>query len=230
MKPISSLFRSLTKTFLAGAFAVLPLVITVAVVIWAAGFLGNFLGPKAVLGQLLRRLGLPLVSSEAFAYIVGWVVVLAVVFGLGVVVRMGAKQFLEDRMDAVARRMPLVGGVYGTIRQLVGMMDRSGSSDLKGMSVVFCVFGKDTAPAFLALLPTPECFRIGETDYHIVIIPSAPLPMGGSMLFVPVTAVRPANLTVDAFMSIYVSMGVSGPQFLKCQMASVRSPLPPGEG
>jgi uncharacterized membrane protein len=38
--------------------------------------------------------------------------------------------------------------------------------------------------------------------------------MGGSLFFVPVTSVRPANLSVDAFMSIYVSMGVTGPQFL----------------
>jgi uncharacterized membrane protein len=31
---------------------------------------------------------------------------------------------------------------------------------------------------------------------------------------VPATSVHPADITIEAFMSIYVSMGVSAPQFL----------------
>ena len=108
----------------------------------------------------------------------------------------------------------LLGGIYGTVRQLVGMMDNKGSPDLAGMSVVYCIFGAESGAAFLALLATPETYRIGEIDYNAVIIPSAPVPVGGSLLFVPATSVRPAGITVDAFMSIYVSMGVTGPQFL----------------
>ena len=83
------------------------------------------------------------------------------------------------------------------------------------MSVVFCKFGTDSGAAFLALLPTPERFHIDNIDYHILMVPTAPVPMGGSLIFVPAKSVRPANLSVDAFMSIYVSMGVTGPQFLK---------------
>jgi len=94
------------------------------------------------------------------------------------------------------------------------MMDKKDSADLKGMSVVFCIFGKESGAAFLALLATPEKFRVEDVDYHAIIIPSAPVPVGGSLIFVPVDSVRPANLSVDAFMSIYVSMGVTGPQFL----------------
>jgi uncharacterized membrane protein len=95
------------------------------------------------------------------------------------------------------------------------MMDTKGNPDFKTMQVVFCLFGGDGGAAFLALLPTPDVFRIGEIDYNAVLIPSAPVPVGGSLLFVPTTSVRPAGLSVDAFMSIYVSMGVTGPQFMK---------------
>jgi uncharacterized membrane protein len=82
------------------------------------------------------------------------------------------------------------------------------------MSVVFCLFGGESGAMFLALLPTPETFRVGDIDYHAILIPSAPVPVGGSLIFVPAASVKPAGLSVDAFMSIYVSMGVSGPQFL----------------
>lgn len=215
MKPLALLWRPVLRCFLAGVFAVLPLVITVAVVVWVAGMVSDLLGPKALLGQQLERLGrFRFVSDETMAYIVGWVVVLGVIFLLGVVVEIGAKRAIAGSMDALAKRVPLLGGLYGTARQLVGMMDREESADLKGMSVVFCIFGKETGAAFLALLPTPERFRVAEVDYHAVIIPSAPVPFGGSLIFVPADSVRPADLSVDAFMSIYVSMGVTGPQFL----------------
>lgn len=222
MSPISKVARSLTQTFLAGVFVILPLVITVAVVVWVADFLGGLIGPGTVLGRALGAVGLRFAASATFAYVIGWVIVLAAVFGLGILVRMGAQRFFQDKMDTLAKRVPLLGGVYGTVRQLIGMMDTKGSSEMKGMSVVFCVFGKETGAAFLALLPTPEVFHINDVDYHAVLIPTAPMPMGGSLIFVPKDAVKPANVTVDAFMSIYVSMGMTGPQFLTVS----ESPLP----
>jgi uncharacterized membrane protein len=214
MKYVSRLARPILRCFVAGVFAVLPLIITVAAVVWVAEFLAGLLGPKAFLGKTLERLGLHFASNTTLAYLFGWILVLAAIFVLGVLVEMGAKRLIQGGIDGLANRVPFLGGLYGTARQLVGMMDRKESADLKGMSVVFCIFGKDTGAAFLALLPTPERFRVGDVDYHAVIVPTAPVPMGGSLIFVPVGSVRPANMSVDAFMSIYVSMGVTGPQFL----------------
>ena len=48
-----------------------------------------------------------------------------------------------------------------------------------------------------------------DRDYHIVIVPTAPIPFGGALLFVPVESVMPANMSIDGLMSVYMSMGVS---------------------
>jgi uncharacterized membrane protein len=213
MQRVWNIVRSPVQTFLAGLFTVLPLAITVAIVIWVAGILDDYLGPGTVLGRLLAGVGLQL-TNETFAYAVGWVLVLAGVYVVGLLVELGAQRVLRDRVDAAFARVPLLGGIYGTVRQLVGMMDTKGQADLKGMQVVFCLFGGESGAAFLALLPTPELFRVAGIDYHAILIPSAPVPVGGSLIFVPAKSVVPANLSVDAFMSIYVSMGVTGPQFL----------------
>jgi uncharacterized membrane protein len=202
------------RIFLVGVVAILPLVITMMVVIWVSGYLTSMLGPNAVVGSLLRRMGLMFVDSDVLADIVGWLIVLGLIFGLGMLVELGARRLVYDRFDSFAEKIPVLGGIYGTARQLVGMMDKKGNPDFKTMQVVFCNFGGDGGAAFLALLPTPDVFRIGEIDYNAVLIPSAPVPVGGSLLFVPVASVRPAELSVDAFMSIYVSMGVTGPQFM----------------
>lgn len=204
------------RIFLVGVVAVLPLVITIMVVVWVSGYLVNILGPNTLFGEyILRPMGLRFAGGDAWAYTFGWLIVLALIFGLGMLVEMGARRFVYDRFDRIAERVPVLGGIYGTARQLVGMIDSKGNPDFKTMQVVFCTFGGDSGAAFLALLPTPELFRIADIDYNAVLIPSAPVPVGGSLLFVPAKSVRPADLTVDAFMSIYVSMGVTGPQFLK---------------
>jgi uncharacterized membrane protein len=208
------MIRWLVRCFLAGFFTILPLVITVAIVLWVGDYINRLFGPGTIIGGSLASLGLNFAANKKLAYIIGWIIVLGVVFGLGVLIESGARRRIQGLLDSFWGRVPMLGGIYGTVRQLVGMMDTKGSPDLKGMSVVYCIFGAENGAAFLALLATPEAFRIGDIEYNAVIIPSAPVPVGGSLLFVPATSVRPANISVDAFMSVYVSMGVTGPQFL----------------
>jgi uncharacterized membrane protein len=66
----------------------------------------------------------------------------------------------------------------------------------------------------LALLVSPERYLINGKEYQIVIVPTAPVPVGGGLLFVPAEGVQPAKLSMEAVISIYVSMGVTAPQFL----------------
>lgn len=209
-----ALLRRVGSCFLAGVFALLPLVITVAIIIWVTGFLAQFLGPGTLIGDAIRNLGLRFGSDEALAYVVGTLVVLAAVFLVGVLVQAGAKNVLQRLTHAILRRIPIVGSIYGTSQQLVALLDKKDPNQMSGMSVVFCLFGKESGTGFLALLVSPECFRIRDRDYQIVIVPTAPVPIGGGLLFVPTEAIQPANMSVDGLMSIYVSMGITAPQFL----------------
>jgi uncharacterized membrane protein len=199
---------------LVGLLAILPLVLTIAIVVWVTGFVQNFVGPNSFVGRSLESLGLNFASDRMVAYAIGWAFVLGTVLLLGLVVEMGAKQFLQRVVDAAVRRIPIVGNIYGTSKQLVEMFDRKTESEMKAMSVVFCFFGSESGPGVLALMPSPERFRIDGRDYHVVIVPTAPVPFGGGLLFMPTASVRPADMSVDGLMSIYVSMGVTTPQFL----------------
>jgi uncharacterized membrane protein len=122
---------------------------------------------------------------------------------------------VQRAFDAMLSRLPLVGGIYGTSKQLVSMLDRKSDPQLTGMRPVFCYFGQDRACGVLALLVSPEVFHIDQRDYMLVIVPSVPLPMSGGLLFVPTDAVRAADISVESLMSIYVSMGTNAPQFLQ---------------
>ncbi len=210
---VTGFWKRILGCFLAGLLAILPLVVTVAVVIWVAGFLEGFVGPGSGPGQGLRMLGLNFVSNETLAYALGWLVVLAAIFLLGVLVQLGAKRLWDAVVNGIMKRIPLAGSIYSTATQLVGMLDKSDKSDLKGMSVVYCSFGGG-ATGMLALLPTPDRYEFAGRSCYAVYLPTSPVPMTGGLLFVPVEDVHTVNMTVDGLMSIYLSMGITAPQFL----------------
>ena len=117
--------------------------------------------------------------------------------------------------EAVFTRVPLIGKVYDASKQLVDMLDNQGDDKLKGMSVVYCSFGERAGAGVLALLPTPETIPINNRDYHVVLVPQSPVPIGGGLLFVPVESVEHVEMSIDTFMSVYVSMGVTVPKMMR---------------
>jgi uncharacterized membrane protein len=46
-------------------------------------------------------------------------------------------------------------------------------------------------------------------------LPGAPVPMGGALLYIPAEWIKPASFGVEGLTSIYVSMGITTPQFLR---------------
>lgn len=215
MSLFHGIFRRLVQWFVAGVLALLPLIITVAVVAWVAEYVKMIFGPNTMFGLAMRRFGLQFVTNETVAFLIGLLLVLGVIFLVGVGVESGARTFLQRMFDAILRRIPLVGSIYGTSKQVVAMLDQKDSDALKGMQVVLCYFGQQGGAGFLALLVSPERFRLANRDFQIVIIPTAPVPIGGALLMVPADVIQPTDVSVEGLMSIYVSMGITAGQFLQ---------------
>jgi uncharacterized membrane protein len=217
-----SLLRRAAQLFVAGVLTILPVAITVSIIAWVAGLVRQFIGPETFVGNLLRSFGLRFASDAALAYVLGIVLVLGVIFAIGVFAESGARSLMQRLVDAVLQRIPIVGSVYGTSKQIVGMLDQKDSTALKSMQVVFCYFGREAGAGFLALLVSADRYRINARDYQIIIVPTAPVPIGGGLLFVPAEAVQPTDLSVEGLMSIYVSMGITANQFLASPAANAR--------
>jgi uncharacterized membrane protein len=206
-------FRAPIRTFVAGLFTVLPVALTVAVIIWVASLVDQFVGPHSAAGKVLISIGLTVVETRIAAYLIGIVIVLATVYVLGLFVEAGLQRRLQTFIDKNLRRIPLVGSVYDLAHRFVGMLDRKEQTDLKTMSPVWCFFGGEGGAAVLALLPTPETILLGGHRCHVVLVPTAPVPFGGGLFFVPAEWIKPASFGVEGLTSIYVSMGISAPQY-----------------
>lgn len=206
--------RHLLNIFVTGALAALPLAATVLVLVWTVRLLVEWLGPDSLIGGALVRIGLGVTGSEIFGYTIGVAVVLAGVFLLGLVVQTRLRHVLTAVVDGILQRIPLVRSVYDLSKRFVDLLATRDQDGLRSMSPVWLHFGGPGGAAALALLSTPEAVTIGGRSYLAVLVPTAPVPVGGGLLYVPAEWVVPAELGVDAVTSIYVSMGITSKQYL----------------
>lgn len=207
--------RALIRIFATGLLAGLPLAATVAVLWWVVNLLLGLLGPSTMIGRALVRLGLGVSEWQWVGYAIGIGIVAAAVFTLGLLVETGLQRGLQRLVEALVRRIPVVRTIYDLAVKMVDLFARREGDGLQSMSPVWCHFGgPGGGAAVLGLLSSPVPVLLGGQPYHAVLVPTAPVPVGGGLLFVPVAWITPANIGAEAVTSIYVSMGVTTPDHL----------------
>jgi len=203
-------FESVATTWIAGLLALLPLALTLLALAWASSLVNRLIGPGSFVGGLFAALGYPFSSNPVLAYTFGTLVLVAAIYLLGLVVRSGLKGPIKRLTDRTMRRIPLIGGLYNVADKFVGLLGQEKETDIGAMSPVWCFFGGQGV-AVLALSPSAEPIEIDGRSYYAVLIPTAPVPFGGALLYVPAEWVRPANIGVDKLTAVYVSMGITPP-------------------
>jgi uncharacterized membrane protein len=203
------------RTFLAGFFVLLPLAVTITVIVWVGTFIYAYVGPDSAIGRILLSIGFRLSDSPIAAYALGAIVVIGLIYLLGLSVESRLESRVRLLIDSLMQRIPFVRNLYDVTQRFVAIMDRRDQDGLKSMSPVWCFFGGDGGAGVLGLLPMPRPILIGGEPYHVVLVPSAPVPVGGALIYVPAAWVQPANIGVETLMSIYVSMGVTSPQIVE---------------
>jgi uncharacterized membrane protein len=206
--------RHTLRIFLTGLLAALPLAATVLVFVWGARVLYAWLGPGSFVGGLLIALGLGGTGSEVVGYLLGLGIVLLAIFALGLLVQTRLRGVLARSFNSVMQRIPVVRNVYDMIRKFVDLVAQRDPSGARSMSPVWLRFGGPGGAMVLGLLSSPEPVMVGGHTYLAVLVPTAPLPVGGGLIFVPVDWVSPAAVGVEGLTSIYVSMGVTAHQHL----------------
>lgn len=217
------------RPLLTGMLALLPLAATLVLLVWATRLAAEWLGPGSTVGAILTYLGLGVASSSPVAaYVIGLVIVLVGVYGVGLLVEAGLQRGIDRLLQAALQRIPVVRTIYDVAQRLVGLIGKPKDEGLKSMSPVWLFFGGPPAPgeagttAVLGLRTTQQPVLLGGAPYHGVLVPTAPVPVGGGLLFVPAHWVEPADVGIEALTSIYVSMGVTAGQYLGPQRGAAR--------
>ncbi len=210
-----TLKASFSQTFLVGLLALLPLALTVTAIVWSASLLEQFVGPDSTVGGVLTEMGLSVVDSRYIAYGLGVVLVAIGIYLLGALLQRGLARPIQELVNNLLRRIPVVGKIYDLADRFIAAFGAKDDPALKSMVPAWCFFGGDGGTAVLALLPNAEPIEIDGFEYFAIIIPSAPVPFGGALLYVPKDWVKPAGMGVEGLTSVYVTMGASAPTILK---------------
>lgn len=215
-----TLIAKFFRPFLTGIFTVFPLVITIVVILWFINFLKGFLGPESSFGSALQSLGLNFVNNQLVAYLLGLSATLLLLYVIGLLVHAGLRNQWNTVTDAILNRIPLIKTIYDASKKIITLFEVKDQPDMKAMSPVMCYFGGEGGTAALALLTTQEIIRIDGHEYYSIMIPTSPVPIGGAILYVPTSWVKKVNFGIDGLINIYVSMGVTGPDYLQKQAKS----------
>ena len=202
------------RILVAGLLATLPLALTLAAAAWVGSFVFAYTGPQSTFGILLAAIGLTVVANRAMAYLLGFLAVLICLYVVGLLVRSQLKTEFAAIGSRLMSRIPLLGSVFNLMSRFVGVLGKQNAADTSAMAPVWCFFGGEGGAAALGLLSAAEPVLLQGRKYLAVLIPTAPVPFGGGLLFVPAEWVVPAPVGAEALTSIYVSMGMTAPQFL----------------
>ena len=232
---ISSFWRtSVIGSFLAGLLFLMPIALTVVIVAWIVNLLRGVIGPGTVLGDLLTRggnylLGLP--NQDTLAFWLGVGIALVGIWLLGLIIKTRAKHIIQDYLDRLITRVPLIRSIYSPVSRVVRLATDRGNGapgDLSSMSVVSCRFGgADNGVDVLALLASNHVYNIAGERRRLVYLPTAPIPMSGGLVLVAEGAVTSVpNMKVDDLLKIYVSLGALTPEVMPGAIAAAL-PVPP---
>jgi uncharacterized membrane protein len=199
------------RVFLTGLLAALPLLLTIFVTVWLLNLLNQYLGPSSAFGRFLSSLGFGVETSEIMPYLIGLAIIVGAIYSLGLLVHSRLGAWVAGLFDSLIRRIPLVSNVYDVSSRFVSIVDTKNGDSLKSMSPAWCFFGGKPGAAVLALLPSKTPIKLGGEDYLAVLVPSAPVPFGGALVYVPAAWIEPAEGGIDELMSVYVSMGITAP-------------------
>ena len=191
--------KGLTRTFLTGLAAILPIFITLALLWWlgttAEELLGGLL--RAVLPDLLYFPGLGLLMT------------VGAIFGIGVLLRAYLVQGLFAWVEKLMGRIPVVKTIHGMVRDMMNIF----SGDLAkhfGDAVLVTLPGTDYR---LVGFVTREDFaglpdQLGSEKTIAVYLPMS-YQIGGYTVMLPREQVQPLGMSLEDAMRYTLTAGVS---------------------
>jgi uncharacterized membrane protein len=193
--------RFVTQIFFKGLVVVLPIVAAVYVLLWVVRD-----GESLVKGTLLLVL-----PEEYYVPGLGLLTVVAAVFCVGLLMYPWLTRKLLDTFDALLRKVPLFGIVYGPTRDL---MDVLGGDMQEGLGQVVLIKVPNTDLETLGFVTRDDLSELPDglaRDDRIVVYVQWSSQIGGYCFLVPRSAVRPVDMTVEEGMRWALTAGISAP-------------------
>lgn len=209
----------LRTSFVTGLVVILPLFITVLLVRLVVGYLRTFL--HSTFHQLFVLVAGPDLASSPYYDVVETVLLFAI--GLPLVllfilfVGWLARQYFGRRLlwmgEIVLKRIPLIGGIYDAVKQLVNTIFMRGSTAYR--SVVLLEYPRPGiwVLGFVTAMSEGEVQHRTGKRMQGVFVPTTPNPTSGFLIYIPEDQLVPLQMSVEDGVKLVISGGVVEPPF-----------------
>ncbi len=198
--------QTFQKIFISGLLILIPMVVTVAVLVFLFNLLDNWLSPYGA--QILRALGANLPDSWNRIPGFGILATFLLICLTGLFASNYLGRRLLDFLDQFLQSVPLIQNLYGGMRQLVDAFTASEGMAFK--TVVMLEF-PSTGVWTLGFLTTSSAEwarRVGGADLETVFIPAAPIPSQGLLIMVSRRRLTVLPLSVEAAFKMIATLGL----------------------
>ena len=179
--------KHIVKCFVAGIVAILPIAGLVMTIVYFE---------SQVAGIWLKNQGF-------YFFGLGLLIVIILVYLVGLAVSTFVGRWLWNLFDRLLVRLPILGNLYQTTKQILGYGEGPGGFFQR-----------------VVLVPTafPERFEIGlvtreanadNNGLLAVFVPTAPSPTSGHLVYIASDKIKPTSLTVNEALQLLVSIGTS---------------------
>lgn len=192
--------RKFASIFLAGLLAVLPIVVTAAVVMWLIR------AAESILGGLLS------VLLPGPLYLPGMGLLLAVllIFLVGLGIQGAVLSQLMQWIDVALNRIPLVKTVYGAVRDLTSLMSGDSSTRFRQVVTVQLPNMPIRLVGFVTVDALSSTVLAGTADEVAVYLPMS-YQIGGYTLLLPRELLTPLDMSFEEAMRFVITAGLSRP-------------------
>ncbi len=185
-------FRSLVRWFLRGLVVVTPVVAIAAAVYWVFVELDTWINLEPLLNRKVPG--------------AGFVLTIAVITLIGFLASNFATRWIFAAIEDLLEHTPLVKLVYSSIKDLVGAFV---GEKKKFDRPVLIALAEGSDVASIGFLTRDGLAEIDLPGHVAVYVPQA-YNIGGNVLVVPKTRVRPLDADPGAVMTFVISGGVTG--------------------
>jgi uncharacterized membrane protein len=188
---MNSLKNHLVRCFIAGVVAILPIAGLAATIAYFE---------NQVAGIWLKNQGF-------YFFGLGLLILAMVIYLIGLVVSTFIGRWVWNRVDQLLDRLPILGNLYLTLKQILGYGSGPGGLFQR---VVLVPFDHPQRWEIGLVTVEPNDSTAGRLG---IFLPSAPTPTSGRFLYLEPDKVLPTSLRAGEAMQILVSMGTVQPDW-----------------
>ncbi|GAA4356027.1 DUF502 domain-containing protein [Kangiella marina] len=186
--------KTLSKIFFQGLFAILPIILTIAILVWLVSTLETY----------LSKLLLLVMPAKMYWPGLGLILGVALIFGMGLLIRLYLGQLIIRGLNKLMERIPVVSAVYSAFNDMVRFLSPSEKEKLQKAVLVEVQDGAEVI-GFV----TSEDETLGERDQLIAVYIPMSYQIGGFTLFMPKDKIKELDMPPSEAMKkvLTASMG-----------------------